>query len=68
MKPISGASLCRLLELNGWKLQRISGSHHIYTKSGERKVLSIPVHGNRPLKVGLLRTLLKIADLTEGEL
>ncbi|MHB8520684.1 MAG: type II toxin-antitoxin system HicA family toxin [Limisphaerales bacterium] len=28
----------------------------------------IPVHGNRPLKIGLLRTLMKIADLTEGEL
>lgn len=28
----------------------------------------IPVHGNRPLKTGLLRTLMKIADLPEEDL
>lgn len=47
MKPITGPELCRLLEEKGWKLQRISGSHHIYTKPGERKVLSISVPANR---------------------
>ena len=63
MKPITGAELCRLLELNGWILQRISGSHHIYAKSGERKVLSIPVHGNRNLKLGLASRLARDANL-----
>ena len=63
MKPITGAELCRLLEQNGWKLQRISGSHHIYAKSGERKVLSIPVHGNRNLKPGLASRLARDANL-----
>lgn len=53
MSPITGPELCRLLEANGWRLQRISGSHHIYTKAGERKVLSVPVHGNRNLKPAL---------------
>ena len=63
MKPITGAELCRLLELNGWRLQRIAGSHHIYAKSGERKVLSIPVHGNRNLKPGLASRLARDANL-----
>ena len=63
MKPITGAELCRLLELNGWKLQRISGGHYIYTKSGERKVLSIPVHGSRHLKPGLASRLARDANL-----
>lgn len=63
MKPVTGAGLCRLLELNGWRLQRIEGSHHIYTKSGERKVLSIPVHGNRDLKPGLASRLARDANL-----
>jgi predicted RNA binding protein YcfA (HicA-like mRNA interferase family) len=45
--------MCRLLEAAGWRLQRMKGSHHIYSKPGERKILSIPVHGNRDLKPGL---------------
>jgi predicted RNA binding protein YcfA (HicA-like mRNA interferase family) len=45
--------MCRLIETNGWLLRRISGSHHIYSKAGERKVISIPVHGGKTLKPGL---------------
>ena len=45
--------MCRLLEAKGWVLQRIKGSHHIYSKLGERKIISIPVHGNKDLKPGL---------------
>ncbi|MBI3281361.1 MAG: type II toxin-antitoxin system HicA family toxin [Acidobacteria bacterium] len=45
--------MCRVLEANGWRLQRIKGSHYIYSKAGERKVISIPVHGSRNLKAGL---------------
>jgi predicted RNA binding protein YcfA (HicA-like mRNA interferase family) len=63
VKPITGTELCRLLELNGWSLQRIAGSHHIYAKPGERKVLSIPVHGNRDLKPGLASRLARDANL-----
>ena len=45
--------MCRLVEANGWVLQRVKGSHHIYSKTGERKIISIPVHGNKNLKPGL---------------
>lgn len=55
--------MCRLLEAAGWKRQRISGSHHVFTKAGERKVLSVPVHGNRTLKPGLASRLARDADL-----
>jgi hypothetical protein len=30
--------------------------------------LSIPIHGNRPLKIGLLRHLAKLAELSDDEL
>jgi hypothetical protein len=29
--------------------------------------LSIPIHGNRPLKVGLLRHLAKLAEISDEE-
>jgi len=45
--------MCRLIEAEGWILKRIKGSHHIYSKPGERKIIAIPVHGNRDLKTWL---------------
>jgi predicted RNA binding protein YcfA (HicA-like mRNA interferase family) len=63
LKPITGSELCKLLETNGWRLQRISGSHRIYSKPGERKILSVPVHGNRNLKPGLAARLARDARI-----
>jgi predicted RNA binding protein YcfA (HicA-like mRNA interferase family) len=67
MKSVSGKELARLLERQGWVLLRIHGSHHIYGKSGSVVRLSIPIHGNQPLKAGLLSHLLKQAGLTQAD-
>jgi len=65
VKNISGKELARLLEKNGWELKRIKGSHHVYTKEGRPARISIPIHGNKPLKVGLSNHLLKLADIED---
>ena len=67
MKQLSGKALAKLVERHGWTLLRINGSHHIYGKPGSVVRLSIPVHGNAPLKVGLLRHLLKAAGISEAD-
>lgn len=54
MKAVTGKEFARLLESKGWILSRIKGSHHVYTKIGNPARISIPIHGNKPLKVGLL--------------
>ncbi len=68
MNSMSGRDLARLLELRGWRLLRISGSHHIYGRDGTALRLSVPIHGNRPLKFGLLRHLAKLAEIPDNEL
>lgn len=68
MKSVSGKELAGLLERHGWALLRIHGSHHIYGKSGSIVRLSVPIHGNKPLKIGLLKHLLKMAGLQESAL
>ena len=68
MKSVSGKELAKLLERHGWTLSRIQGSHHIYGKTGNIARISVPVHGNRILKVGLLKHLLKMAGLSEDDL
>jgi predicted RNA binding protein YcfA (HicA-like mRNA interferase family) len=68
MKAISGKELIRILERNGWALLRVHGSHHIYGKPGSIVRLSVPVHRNETIKIGLLRHLLKAAGLKEEDL
>jgi len=68
MKSASGRVLTKALERNGWLLLRVHGSHHIYGKDSSPIRLSVPVHGDRPLKTGLLRHLLGLAALSEDDL
>lgn len=67
MKTVTGAKFAKTLEKHGWELLRINGSHHIYGKPGQVERISIPIHGNQPLKVGLLQHLLKVAGLNEDD-
>ena len=68
MKLVSGKELAKLLERANWNLLRIQGSHHIFGKTGSVVRISIPIHGNKPLKIGLLKHLLKLAGLEEKDL
>jgi predicted RNA binding protein YcfA (HicA-like mRNA interferase family) len=68
MKSVSGRDLARIVERRGWSLLRVSGSHHIYGKPGSIVRLSIPIHANTALKTGLLRHLLKMAEIDEADL
>ena len=68
MKSVSGKKLCKIVEKKDWILWKVTGSHRIYTKSGVNKILSIPVHKNQDLKIGTLKALMKIAELTENDL
>jgi len=68
MKPISGKEFARILEQHGWILRRIHGSHHIYGKTGTQVRLSVPIHKNLTLKLGLQRHLMNLAELTEKDL
>lgn len=64
MKAVSG----KIVERNGWELKQITGSHHIYAKESVDAILSIPVHSNRDLPKGTLKSIMKDAELTEKDL
>lgn len=68
MKALSGKELAKILQNHGWELKRINGSHHIFAKPGSVVRLSVPIHGNTPLKMGLQRHLLKMAGLSESDI
>jgi len=68
LKTVSGKDFARLLEKHGWELKRITGSHHVYAKPGNPARMSVPIHGNASLKIGLLKHLLKISGISEDQL
>lgn len=67
MKEVIGARHARALERHGWTLRRVYGSDRIYGRSGSEVRMSVPIHGSRLLKKGLLHHLLKLAGLAEGD-
>jgi predicted RNA binding protein YcfA (HicA-like mRNA interferase family) len=68
VKQVSGRELAQIIQRRGWTLARVHGSHHVFTMAGRRERIVIPIHGNQPLKRGLLRSLMKIAELQEDDL
>ena len=58
---MTGKELIKLLKDNGWRLDRIQGSHHIMIKG--KNTLSVPVHANKELGKGLLHALMKQGNL-----
>jgi predicted RNA binding protein YcfA (HicA-like mRNA interferase family) len=68
MKAVTGKRMAKLAEQKGWMLARINGSHHVFTKEGRIERVVIPIHGNRTLKIGLLRSLMRIIPVVEDEL
>lgn len=68
MKAVTGRRMAKLAESKGWSLARINGSHHVYTKELRMERVVIPIHGNKPLKIGLQRSLMKIIPVSENEL
>jgi len=68
MKAISGKKMCKLLESKGWKLARVTGSHCIYSSQGSKIRITVPVHGNQDLKIGLQKFIMKLANIRVEEL
>ena len=55
---MTGKQLKKMFESDGWKLDRIKGSHHIMVKDNRTAV--IPIHANKDIPKGTLNALLKV--------
>ncbi len=49
---MNGNEVIKKLQAAGWSLARINGSHHVMARGNQS--VSIPVHGKRDLKPGLI--------------
>ncbi len=57
---MKGKDLVKVLQQNGWRIDRINGSHHIMKKDNKTEI--IPVH-NTDIPTGLLNKILKRTGL-----
>ncbi len=67
LPAVSGVRVVRALERHGFKVARISGSHHIMRHPDGRGT-SVPLHGGRDVAKGTLRSILRDTGLTIEEL
>ena len=59
LRRLSGYEVIAILEGFGFAVIRVKGSHHRLrrTVNDQNQYLTVPVHGNRPLPTGTLRTI-----------
>lgn len=57
---MKGKDLIKVLQQNGWYIDRINGSHHVMKKGNQTEI--IPVH-NTDIPTGLLNKILKRTGL-----
>lgn len=68
MKQLNAEQLRHLLNVRGWTFARMrDGSHMQFKKPGHPLLITIPVHGSRPIKPGLLRKILRDAEIDPSE-
>ncbi len=60
--------LIKLLELKGFLLKRVTGSHHIFFHPELRKTIVVPVHGKRDIPNGTFLNIIKQAGILKEEI
>lgn len=60
---MTAKDVIKIMERNGWMLDRVTGSHHVMVKDGFRSV-PVPVHGAKDLGV-VAKKILKQAGIEE---
>ncbi|UTC90331.1 type II toxin-antitoxin system HicA family toxin [Treponema denticola] len=60
---MTGKEITKILKKNGWTIDRIKGSHHIFIK--DDKTIPVPVHGNKDLPIGTVKNIFRLAGIKE---
>lgn len=59
--------IIRILKKKGFEFDRQSGSHAVFIDQDGKRV-TVPIHSNRDLGKGLLKQIMKDADIKPSEL
>jgi len=67
LPKLRGRQLIRALGRAGFNVVRVRGSHHVLRHEDGRTTV-VPVHAGEEIGPGLLRTILRDCELTDGDL
>ena len=67
LPALTAKKFIKIISKQGYKLNRITGSHHIFVNLVNKSTLAIPVHAGKDLGKGLLKSLLKQAKISEAD-
>lgn len=68
LPAVSGKRVVQTLTRAGFVVERIVGSHHVLVYPGDpSRTVTVPVHGNRDLKPGTLRSIIRQAGFALDE-
>jgi predicted RNA binding protein YcfA (HicA-like mRNA interferase family) len=64
LPTLTGKDAVAAFEKLGFVVVHTTGSHYILKKTGFKYNLSVPVHANKNIKPGTLRSLIRKAEIT----
>lgn len=64
LPAVTGREAIRAFARFGFVEDRVRGSHHVLKKPEHPFLLTVPVHGKKPLTKGTLKSLLRAAELS----
>lgn len=67
LPALTARELTAILKKHGFVLERQSGSHAVFIHPDGRRT-TVPIHGKRDIGKGLLRQIMKDAELTLDDL
>jgi predicted RNA binding protein YcfA (HicA-like mRNA interferase family) len=68
LPTVSGKRVVQALTRAGFRVERIAGSHDLLVfPSDPSRTVMVPVHGNRDLKLGTLRSIIRQAGFSVEE-
>ncbi len=59
---MNSREIIKRLEADGWRLKRVTGSHHHYAHETKRGIVTVP-HPKKDLPIGTLRSVEKQAGI-----
>lgn len=67
LPPMKARQVIGILGRAGWYTDHTTGSHYIMRHPDKPGAVPVPYHGNRDIKVGVLRSIIRQAGMTVDE-
>ena len=68
MKHKSGIQMAAIARGLGWLMKSQRGSHQHYRDPVTGKIVTIPIHGNKMLRAGTQKVIMKVLGITDADL